>query len=65
MNNQPCGTSLPDTKPNLHHHPLYGINAGHYRCNICYQEHWESPAFRYHCTLCDYDVCPSCFNRPY
>ena len=66
MNNQPkCGSNLPDTKTNIHKHPLYGINAGAFRCNLCYQEYWTTPAFRYHCTICDFDVCPTCWNRPY
>ena len=58
-----CNSSLPDTKSNLHPHPLYGISAGPYSCNICFGQYTATPAFRYHCTICDFDVCPTCWSR--
>ena len=62
MNNGLVGSSLPDTKTNLHYHPLYGINGGPYRCDRCGGNFTMSPSFRYSCTLCSFDICPNCWR---
>ena len=62
MNNQPkCGSNLPDTKTNIHHHPLYGMNGGPFTCNRCGGQYTMSPTFRYRCDYCDFDVCQNCW----
>ena len=53
-----------DVKDPRHHHPLRHMptlyNGTGYQCNLCRR---ENNANGFHCSICNYDMCPACFAQ--
>ncbi|XP_032239542.2 uncharacterized protein LOC5514038 isoform X2 [Nematostella vectensis] len=67
-----CQSCAKPHRTPAHTHPLYYVNSsevfyqstsGVWRCNACLKTSQElQDRFSYHCSLCEFDLCTSCFN---
>ena len=65
-----CPNCYKNTNPNYnttfhssnHKHPLKFLKREKYYCDGVCKRHFFSGAYSYYCSICDIDLCPTCFN---